>query len=87
MAQGYGSDYRRFKSMKSKDKDNEDLMVVKLDGHKNWINFRDQFENKLSQTMGSKYSSFSDVIDNTPRIATSHRNCYNTISNYLLQSY
>jgi hypothetical protein len=63
MAQGYGSDYRRSKNMKSNDKDDEDLKVVKLEGHKNWINLRDQFENKLSQTMGSKYSSLSYVID------------------------
>jgi hypothetical protein len=74
MAQSFGRDYRWFKNSKSNEKDDDDLKLPQLEGHKNWIMFRDQFENKLSQTMGCKYSSLSYVIDTTPRPATSQRN-------------
>jgi hypothetical protein len=73
MSQDYGTNYRRYRSFKSSDTDDNDVKLPKLDGHKNWIMFQDQMENKLSQMDGSKYLSLSYVIDRTPRIATSMR--------------
>lgn len=44
IAQGYGSDYRHYKNAKLSDKDDDDIKLPKLEGHKNWIAFRDHFE-------------------------------------------
>jgi hypothetical protein len=74
MAQDYGNNYRQFKALKSADNDDDNIKLPKLEGHKNWITFRDQFENKLSQTMGMKYLSLLYVIDPTERVTTSVRN-------------
>ena len=70
MAQDYGNHYRRYKSFKSSENDDDDVKLPKLDGHKNWITFRDQLENKLSRMNGSKYLTLSYVIDKTPRAVT-----------------
>jgi hypothetical protein len=74
MAQDYDNNYRKFKALKSTDNDDDDIKLPKLEGHKNWITFRDQFENKLSQTMAMKYLSLLYVIDPTERVTTSVRN-------------
>jgi hypothetical protein len=71
MAQQYRNNYRRFKSAKSSDNEDNDIKLPKLEGHKNWIAFRDQVENKLSLIMGSKYLSLSYMIDQTVRRVTS----------------
>ena len=73
MAQDYGNHYKRYKGYKSNSNDDEDVKIPKLDGHKNWITFRDQMENKLSQIDGSKYLNLSYVIDMTPRPVTNAR--------------
>ena len=73
MAQDYGNHYKRYKSYKSSDNDDDEVKLPKLDGHKNWITFRDQFENKLSGIHGSKYLTLSYVIDRTERRVTSIR--------------
>ena len=73
MAQDYGNHYKRYKSFKSSDNDDDDVKLPKLDGHKNWITFCDQLENKLGGMSGSKYLTLSYVINKTPRIATTIR--------------
>ena len=73
MAQDYGNHYRRFKGYKSNLNDDEEVKLPKLDGHKNWITFRDQMENKLSQLDGSKYLNLSYVIDMSTRAVTNAR--------------
>ena len=79
MAQDYGNHYRRYKAYKSNSNDEDEVKLPKLDGHKNWITFRDQMENKLSQLDGSKYLNLSYVIDMTPRPVTSPRSPFTEV--------
>ena len=63
--------YRRYKYLKSTSEEiDDDYDVPKLDGHKNWITFRDKFLNKLMYTQADKYLPLAYLVDETPRVPT-----------------
>ena len=70
LAETAGGWYRRNKNTKSSSDDDDESDVPKLEGHKNWITFRDKFLHKLSHTSADKYLPLSYVIDETVRGAT-----------------
>ena len=66
-----GGWYRRHKYSKSVSEEiDDDNDVPKLDGHKNWITFRDKFLNKLMNTQADRYLPLAYVLDESVRVPT-----------------
>ena len=63
--------YRQFKESVKKENDTDDeIDIPELKGSTNWVDFRDKFTTKLSQTRGARDIPLSYVIDDTRREVT-----------------
>ena len=71
ISEAAGGWYRRYKYSKSVSEEIDyENDVPKLEGHKNWITFRDKFQNKLMNTQADKYLPLAYVLDESIRVPT-----------------